>query len=199
MAEFIFLFFCIFIVPFIFWIGNIPLEYLYPVFYILILVISIPLFISLPSAPFVPSKKTHRETMMSLAKINKKSVVYELGCGNSCIIRMASAKGAKKAIGYEVSLPLIWYGKFMCFIQKNSAQIRYGNIWKQNYSDADILFLYLLPHTMKRIQKDIWSQLKPGACIISNTFAIKGLKEVKKIDGIYLYVKDQRIFRWKRK
>jgi hypothetical protein len=189
MAEFIFLFFCIFVIPFIFWIGEIPLEYLYPVFYMIIIFISLPLFISLPSAPFVPSKKTHRDTMIQLAPINKNSVVYELGCGDSRIIRMASAKGAKKAIGYEVSLPLIWYGKFMCFIQKNMAQIQYGNIWKQDYRDADVLFLYLLPHTMKRVQKDIWSQLKAGACIISNTFAIKGLQETKKVDGVYLYVK----------
>jgi hypothetical protein len=189
MAEFVFIFLCIFIVPIVFWVGKIPLDYLPWTFYGIIVLVGIPLLISLPNAPFVPSNKARVDTMLKLAKLNKNKVAYELGCGDSRIIRSAAKKGLKKAVGYDVSLPLIWYGKVLSFFQKNPAKILYGNIWKQDYSDADVVFAYLLPVAMIRVEKEIWPQLKPGALFISNAFPMKGLKEDALEERVYVYVK----------
>ena len=140
------------------------------------------------SGPFVPSAKKRHKMMMELAKITKKDIVYDLGCGDGRLV-FSAAKLAKSAIGYDISIPLVIYGKFLSlFIPRSS--IRFGNIWKQDYSDATVVFCYLLPTAMKKFHKDVWPTLKPGTRVLSNAFAMHELKPLKEEDKIFLYLKD---------
>lgn len=138
------------------------------------------------SGPFVPSSRKRHKVMLELADLKPDDVVYDLGCGDGRLIFRA-AKFVKKAIGYELSIPLYLFGKVRQIFNPKNAQIRYGNIWKQDYSDADVVFCYLLPKAMKQFYKEIWPKLKPGTRVISNAFQIHEIKPVKKEEKVYLY------------
>ncbi len=138
------------------------------------------------SGPYVPSSKKRHKAMMDLANIKKTDVVYDLGCGDGRLVFNA-AKFAKKAIGYELNIPLYLFGKIRQLLGYKNAQIRYGNIWKQKYKDADVIFCYLLPKAMKQFYKEIWPHLKPGTRVVSNAFQIHEVKPLKKEEAVYLY------------
>jgi len=121
-----------------------------------------------------------------LADLQSSDIVYDLGCGDGRLI-FRSAKFCKKAIGYELSIPLYLFGKIRQLFNPKNAQIRYGNIWKQDYKDADVLFIYLLPKAMKQFYQEVWPTLKPGARVVSNAFQIHELKPIQREEKVYLY------------
>jgi SAM-dependent methyltransferase len=153
----------------------------------LIFLLLIPgIYAAITSGPFVPSSRKRHRTMLELADLKPTDVVYDLGCGDGRLVFHA-AKFCKKAIGYELSIPLYLFGKFRELFNRNNASIRYGNIWKQDYQDADVIFCYLLPKAMKQFYKEVWPTLKPGTRVISNAFQIHEVKPTEKEDKVYLY------------
>lgn len=153
---------------------------------ILFLLILPGLYAAFTSGPFVPSARKRHRTMLKIAELSPRDIVYDLGCGDGRLV-FASAPHVKKAIGYELSIPLYIFGKLVSIFKSKKASIRFGNIWMQDYSDADVIFCYLLPGSMKKFHKEIWPKLKPGTRVISNAFQIHDLKPDKQEDKVYLY------------
>jgi len=123
--------------------------------------------------------------MLKLADLSDADVVYDLGCGDGRLVFSAS-KLAGKAKGYDLSIPLVLYGKLISLFYPR-AEIRFGNIWKQNYDDATVIFCYLMPNAMTQFHKEVWPKLKKGTRVISNAFPIHELKPKQKEDKVYLY------------
>ena len=139
------------------------------------------------SPPFVPTFKRDMRIMIELAQIKKGDIVYDPGCGGGGLVFAAASKGAK-AIGYEFSFPTFLFTYVRSWFHPGSS-IRFGDIWKQNYRDADVILCYLLPEMMVQFHETIWPQLKPGCRVVSNSFRMKNLTEKKSEKGVYLYVK----------
>ncbi len=144
-------------------------------------------YAALTSGPFVPSARKRHRTMLKLAQLTGEDVAYDLGCGDGRLVFSAS-KMAKQATGYDLSIPLILYGKLIALFYPK-AKIRFGNIWKQDYSDADVIFCYLLPKAMRQFHQEVWPKLRPGTRVISNAFMIHELEPVEVVDKVYLYQK----------
>lgn len=147
-----------------------------------IIILSIPtIYTMIVGAPFVPTEMVQVRRMLKAAKIKKGAVVYDLGSGDGRLVHTAAKEYGAKAIGYEFS-PLVWaWAKFLSLFWRSSAKLRFGDFWKADLSDADVIVCYLLPHSMKRMEKDIFPQLKPGALIVSHAFKIDGFIPWKKI------------------
>ena len=152
---------------------------------LLFLLIMPGLYAAITSGPFVPSARKRHKTMIKLAKLTNKDTVYDLGCGDGRLVFSAS-KHCKKAIGYDLSIPLVLYGKFISIFH-SKAEIHFGNIWKQDYDKATVIFCYLLPGAMKQFYKEVWPKLKPGTRVVSNAFEIHSLKPGLIEDKVYLY------------
>ena len=156
--------------------GTIVFLFLIPGFYA-----------AVTGGPYVPSSRKRHQNMIKLAGLKKFDIVYDLGCGDGRLI-FESARSAKKAIGYELSIPLYLFGKIRQLLNPKNAKIRYGNIWKQDYRDADVIFCYLLPKSMQHFHKLVWPTLKPGTRVVSNAFQIHEIKPAKELDKVYLYI-----------
>jgi len=189
MPEVFFLFFSLFVIVPIFYFLQIPVIYMEILLVVVSVMMLVPLVKTLFNAPFVPSKKKRIDKMMQLANLDTKKTVTEIGCGDGRIIRQVAAKGVKKAVGFDISIVLVLYGKLVALLKKNSAKIRFGDIWQQNYQKTDVIFSYLLPIAMKKVKNIIWPQLPKNARLVSNAFPLPGIKEDKKEDGVYLYIK----------
>lgn len=178
----------VFPILFILWIADAPNAVRFPV-YVVIVVLWLPdLLLALrKSPPFVPTFKRDARTMLQLATIRPGETMYDAGCGDGRLVFAAAAVGAK-AIGYEYSIPVFLYAWLRSFFHRN-ATIRYGDMWKQRYDDADIIFCYLLPDIMKQFEEIIWPQLKPGCRVVSHAFRLKNVAPAVTEKGIHLYVK----------
>lgn len=139
------------------------------------------------SPPFIPTPTKTVDDMLALAQIAPGKRAYDLGCGDGRIVIAAASKGAE-AIGYEFSLPTYALAKLRTW-RHPRATIRYGNFWKKDISDADVVFCYLLVHTMRDFHTLIWPQLKPGCRVVSHAFRMPGVEPEKLRGDAVLYVK----------
>ncbi len=138
-------------------------------------------------APYVWTNKKTQATMLRFAAIKHGDIAYDLGCGDGRLIRAAARQGAI-AMGIEASLvtcALAWIWS----LPVRNAHIHFGDLWGRGYSDADVIFCYMLVKSMERFEKEIWPTLKPGARVVSNSFRMKGVNPEKTEDGVYLYRK----------
>ncbi|MBI5412635.1 class I SAM-dependent methyltransferase [Candidatus Peregrinibacteria bacterium] len=142
---------------------------------------------ALTGGPFVPTPSKRRDSMLKLAKIKAGETVYDLGCGDGRLVFAAGALGAR-ATGFELSIPLVLWGKIQALFGKKG-RVCHGDLWRQDYSKADVIFCYLLPRTMKKFEHKIWPTLKKGARVVSNGFSMPGIWEKKIEEHVYLYVK----------
>ena len=146
------------------------------------------IYAAFTSGPFVPSSRKRHKIMMDIAELKPDDIVCDLGCGDGRFI-FAAAPFVKKAIGYELSIPLYLYGKIKSIFKSKKAEIRFGNIWNQDYSNMDVIFIYLLPGSMKKFYREVWPKLKLGTRVVVNAFQIKDLKPVKTEEKVFLYKK----------
>ncbi len=165
--------------------GNPKIDPLW-IFLPIVLLLIPGFYAAVISGPFVPSARKRTQAMLKLADIKPEDTAYDLGFGDGRLI-FAAAKNAKRAIGYELSIPLYLFGLLRKLVSRSKVSIRYGNIWKQDYRDADVVFCYLLPKAMVRFYKDVWPTLKPGTRVISNAFTIHEIKPIETDDKVYLY------------
>ena len=67
--------------------------------------------------------------------------------------------------------------------------IKFGNFWKKDFSNADVLICFFLESSMREFEKKIWPTLKVGARVISNEFKMKDVEPDGKEGNVYLYIK----------
>ena len=153
-----------------------------------LLIIAPGVYALVTGVQYFPTFKQTMERMLHLADIKKGERVYDLGSGDGRFVFAAARKGAK-ATGYELSVPLFIYSKFVSFFIPRS-YIHFRNFWKQDYRDADVIFCFLLISLMQRFEKEVWPTLKPGTRVISHSFKMKGVKPVQEDEDAVLYVKE---------
>lgn len=165
------------------------------IFFIAILVPTVLALIN--GAPFVPTPIDAVKKMVELAKIKKGEKVYDIGCGDGRIVYLANKDFEADATGFELSPLVFLLACIRKIIWKSKAKIRFGNFKNKNLSDADVIFCYLLPDTLKKLQEKLDRELKPGARVVSYAFQIGNWTEshkepsipAKNIASIYVYHK----------
>lgn len=60
------------------------------------------------------------------------------------------------------------------FFAPGNAEIRFGNLWRQNLSDYDVVYCFLSPAPMERLFSKARKEMKPGSLFISNSFTVPG-------------------------
>ena len=147
-------------------------------------------------SPFVPTQRKVLQKMIALAQIKSGERVFDLGCGDGRVVFAAEKKGAI-CTGIEISPPVWLIARVRRFFAGKKSEIRLGNIFKQkDLSQANVIFLFMLPAVMERFHRLIFPKLKPGTRIVSHAFSMKGLRPTKTLSRketghapIFLFVK----------
>jgi len=149
------------------------------------------------NAPYVPTPSQAVEIMIREAELKEGMIVMDLGCGNGQLLFQAAKAKPLLALGYELFLPLYLLAKLKSFFYFSPGKVKifFQNFWQQDLGRADIIFCYLLPRPMARLEKKFLKEAKRGAKLISYAFALPHLQPQKVIQKeglgpIYLYIKD---------
>jgi SAM-dependent methyltransferase len=133
-----------------------------------------------PDVVFVPTPHDVVEKMLELAKVNKKDLVYDLGCGDGRIVVAAAKKYGCHAVGFDVNPERI--KESLENVKKNKVEklvkIERRNIFKLDLSKANVITLYLLPSLNVKLIPQL-KKLKPGSRIVSHDFDMRGVKPDK--------------------
>lgn len=153
-------------------------------FFILFLTLS---FIT--GAPFVPSSDKAARAMIRLAHIKRGETVYDLGSGNGKLLFLSASYGAS-AIGFEINPYLVLYTRIRVFFSKYRGQIRvyWKNFWNSNLSDADVIFIYLLPWRMGVLQSKLFKTIQPKTRFVTNSFLFPNVKPDRADTENHVYV-----------
>jgi SAM-dependent methyltransferase len=155
-------------------------------------------------APYVPTPQPVVEKMLELAQVTSADVVYDLGCGDGRIVITAAKKYGAHAVGVDIDPERIRESRanakaagvehLVTFILEDATTV--------DVSPATVVTLYLLSSSNAILRPILTKQLKPGARIVSHSFAMgdwPALKIEKVMDEngfgrtIYLWIADGKI------
>ena len=134
--------------------------------------------------------------MIRLARIKQGMRVYDLGAGDGKLLFLATKKGAT-AVGLEINPLLVlwtWIKKMLSRQSKTGfnpawgVTVRWKNFWHADLSDADVVFVYLLPWRMEKLATKLKRECKPGTLIVSNSFIFPRWKILREDKKLHVYV-----------
>lgn len=127
---------------------------------------------SVSAAPWVPLWRRDVQRMIALAAISPQTVVYDLGAGDGRIVIAAAKAGAKQAIGLEIAiLPYLvaWCKIWLSGVARN-ASMQFKNIYRCSFAQAGVVFIFLTPGAMAKLEAKLLDELPTGARVISYAF-----------------------------
>jgi len=137
--------------------------------------------------PQIPTPWWLARHMILLAGDLSGKKVVDLGCGTGRILRLARKNGAKQVQGYDFDL----LGRVFCAIYPIPCTKK--DFFTADLTNFDVIFTYLFPEIMKRVEKELWEPLPAGKILISHQFPLPNIKpdEIwqKGIFKIYKYIK----------
>lgn len=138
----------------------------------------IPLLYGLPWIP-AKTKRIHRA--LELADLNPGERLYDLGAGDGRVLSVAAGDYGAVAIGIEISpvhCMIAWLRVLVMGLLSN-VTIRWGNLYKSEFSDADVVFIYLTQSHALRIKNLLESQLRSGARVVTLSSDLDGWEPVR--------------------
>src|SRR5690349_6961412 len=152
-------------------------------------------------APYYPTPLTIVAKMLDLGRLKAGEKMFDLGSGDGRIVIMAAEKYQADATGIEMDDDL--YRESMQKIRslglEKTARIIHGDIFKQDYSPANLLTVYLLPASNDKVRPLLEKQLKKGTRVVSHDFPFRDWTPEKEVtiedDGegrshtLYLYLR----------
>lgn len=149
----------------------------------------------LTKVPFVPTRKKVTKRLLEIAKLKDGQTILDLGCGDGRLLFEAEKQAKIKAIGYEISPLPYFLSRTKKLFKRSKVEFRFKNFFKENISEADVIFLYLIPDILPDLAKKLKKECKKGTKIISHTFALHELKpkqtikkdKTQKLPSFYIY------------
>jgi len=120
---------------------------------------------------WLPTPEPMVERMLAMAKTTSDDVVYDLGSGDGRLPIAAAQKFGAKAVGIE-------YDHDLAALARRNAEragvagkvtIVEGDIFKEDFTRATVLTLYLLPDLNQQLRPQILA-MKPGTRVVSHAW-----------------------------
>lgn len=110
--------------------------------------------------------------MCRLAKVSKKDVIYDLGCGDGTALIVASKEFGVKGVGIEIDPLRFAIAKLKIKFNGLSGNVKIvrNNFFKEDFSDATVVFVYLVPKALQRLMPKFKKDLRPGTKIVSYVY-----------------------------
>lgn len=135
-------------------------------------------------APYVPTKMDNIRRILKFAGVKKGKKFYELGAGDGRVVIKAAKLGAD-SFGIEQSWIRVLYSRWKA--TSLNCKFYHGDLFKRNYKDADIIYIFLLNKGVTRLEEKLKKELKKRAIIITQTYHFPNWKPYKKMGDFWLY------------
>jgi methyltransferase family protein len=112
--------------------------------------------------------------MIELAGVRSDDAVYEPGCGDARLVIAAIKAGARKGLGVDIDPDLaeVAYARVKAAGVEDRVEIRWGNALDIDMSETTVVFLFMGEAFNLVMRPLLWQQLKVGARVVSNDFAM---------------------------
>jgi SAM-dependent methyltransferase len=112
--------------------------------------------------------------MLTLAKVTRDDVVYDLGCGDGRIVIAAAKEFGARGVGADLDPQRIREAQANAVRAGVADRVtfRVQDIFDTDIQPATVVTLFLSPEVNTRLRPKLTSQLKPGTRIVSHRYGI---------------------------
>ena len=142
------------------------------------------LYSGIMGAPYVPTSKKQVKDILKKAELKPGQIFMELGSGDGRVVREAVKHYRVRGIGIDANNLLVILSRLYAKREKiSSVEFRKQNMFETDLKDVDVLYLFLMPELLKKMNAKFLHELKPGALVISHGFRLEGWSD-KQVDEI---------------
>lgn len=135
----------------------------------------------------VPTLSPAAKKMLALAVAHGNAArplrIADLGCGwGGLLMRFARHYRDADITGYEVFPFAFLVSKMRAFLSRRdrgSITVLNRDFMQDDLGAYDLVLCYLSPRLMEALEQKFVQELKPGACVISNAFALPGIRPLE--------------------
>ncbi len=167
----------------------------YIIYAIVFVVLATAAYAGISAAPWLPTKPKQKRHLMDQLELSNGTTVYDLGCGTGTLLFSVVEKNPQvNAIGLEISVLPFVIAKIKSWLKSSkNVSIRYANLFQKEIFDADIVFVFLLSKSYRKLWEKFARELKDDALVILEAWPFPDLKPIKTIkeDGllpVYFYL-----------
>ena len=165
------------------------------VFLVIIIILASIQFYNIVFRGFAPFISTKFNAILSILKeldLSGEETVYELGAGKAGFLRAVEQRfNISNLIGVEYSWWPYLLAKMQIIISGSKIQIIRKDVFKVNLKEANIIYCFLSPEMMEKLENKFKEECQKGTLIISYHFRMKNLEPEKVIkesdNNIYFY------------
>ena len=144
--------------------------------------------------PYVPTNQKTVDEMLKLADVKPGDVVYDLGCGDGRIVITAAKKFGATGVGVDIDPERIKEANANAEAAGVSDKVKFvlGNLFDFDFSEANVVTMYLMPDVNLTLRPKLQKELKPGSRIVSHDFHMGDWEAEKTVrvgdhDTVYLW------------
>lgn len=128
---------------------------------------------------YVPTPPEIVREKLRLAGVQPGETVYDLGSGDGVPLMIAAREFGARGVGIEVRPELVASARET--IRKEDLQelitIREEDFLQSDFSDADVIFIYLTRGSMGPLSLKLENELPAGVRLVTHTFDLPAWKE----------------------
>lgn len=144
--------------------------------------------------PYVPTHEMIVDEMLKMAEVKGTDVLYDLGSGDGRIPITAAQRFGTRGVGIDLNPVRIKEANENAQKANVTDKVKFieGDIFQQDFNEATVLTLYLLPDVNLKLRPKIL-EMKPGTRVVSHNYDMgdwkyEKAKELKTPDGVTHYV-----------
>ena len=144
--------------------------------------------------PYVPTHQSIVDEMLKMAEVKAGDVLYDLGSGDGRIPITAAQRFGTRGVGIDIDPQRIKEANENAQKAGVTDKVKFieGDIFKEDFSQATVLTLYLLPDVNMKLRPKILD-MKPGTRVVSHNYHMgdweaEKTKEMKTPDGQLHYI-----------
>lgn len=122
---------------------------------------------------WIPTPQGLIEKMLDVAKVNSDDLLFDLGAGDGIIAITAARRHGATAVGIEYDPQLADFARRKVAEAglQDKVRIVTGDIFKEDFSAATVVTLYLYPDLNMRLRPALLA-MKPGTRVVSHAFTM---------------------------
>lgn len=144
--------------------------------------------------PYVPTPNEAVYRMLELGEVQPDDYLIDLGSGDGRIVIAAARDwGVKKALGIDIDPERIAEANENAKYAKVDDRVSFerGNLFEKDFSNVDVLTMYLLPTINLELRPTILDKLRPGTRIVSHVFDMGDWRP-----DAWIEVQSRYIYKW---
>jgi len=141
--------------------------------------------------PPVSTKLAGLASILRQCQISSADTFYDLGSGDGRVVFFAESLTGARAVGFELAF---WSYIFSCLKKKlkgSKARFVKSNFFERDWSEATVIYAYLYPHLMSRVEEKFRTECRRGSLAIIRDFPFPNFqpRQIFKSNGVHkIYV-----------